>query len=324
MRRDIIVVGASAGGVETLPKLFGELPASMPAAFFVTLHLSPFSKSTLPEILSRTSVLPAEHPRDGAPLRPGHIYVAPPDFHLMVDDSKIRLGHGPKENRHRPAIDALFRSAALTFGSRVVGVLLTGTLDDGTVGLKEIKRNGGLAIVQDPEEAMFPDMPRHALAATSVDYVLKVRDIGEKLQELANSKVRGGIMKKGRHATLRNQTPANIAQPPHNGDQVPLVCPECHGPLWEAKDGKLVRYQCLVGHRYSANSLLAAHNEELETALWIALRTLEERVLLQRRLAEHSATAGQAAAGNAYLNRASQYEKHARVIRQMLEQFENE
>lgn len=321
MRRDIIVVGASAGGVETLPQLFAGFPASIPAAFFVTLHLSPTSKSTLPEILSRAGVLPAQHPRPGAPVRPGRIYVAPPDFHLMVEDSEIVLGHGPKENRHRPSIDALFRSAARAYGSRVVGVLLTGTLDDGIVGLKEIQKYGGLTIVQDPQEALYPDMPNNALAAMNVDQVLKVRQISEKLEQLANMPVRGGVMKKGRHAIMRNQMPENIAQTPSNGKQVPLVCPECHGPLWEAQDGKLVRYQCLVGHRYTAQSLLAAHDEELEAALWIALRTLEERVLLQKRLAEHSTTAGQHLSRKAYLTRARQYEKHARVVRRLLEQF---
>lgn len=321
VRRDIIVVGASAGGVETLPKLFGELGASIPAAFFVTIHLSPFSKSTLPEILSRASVFRAEHPRDGTPVRAGRIYVAPPDFHLMLDDSVVRLGHGPKENRHRPAIDALFRSAARAYGARVAAVLLTGTLDDGVVGLKEIKRSGGLTIVQDPQEALYPDMPRNALAAVSVDHVLKVRDIAKKLEQLANSTVGGGAMKKGRHATLLNQEPDRIAEAPSNGEPVPLVCPECQGPLWEDRDGKLVRYQCLVGHRYTSKSLLAAHDEELEAALWIALRTLEERILLQRRLAEHSATAGQHGTRKTYLARAQQFEKHARVLRRILQQF---
>jgi two-component system chemotaxis response regulator CheB len=324
VKPDIIVVGASAGGVETLSKLFEELLPSIPAAFFVTLHLSPFSKSTLPEILSRASVLRAEHPHDGTQVRTGRIYVAPPDYHLMLDDSVIRLGHGPKENRHRPAIDALFRSAARAYGPRVAAVLLSGTLDDGVVGLKEIKRNGGLIIVQDPQEALYPDMPLNALSAMSVDHVLKVREIANKLEQLANSPVGGRAMTKGHHATLANQEPDRIAEAPNNGEPIPLACPECHGPLWEAKDGKLVRYQCLVGHRYTAHSLLAAHDEALEAALWIALRTLEERILLQRRLAEHSATAGQQGTRKTYLGRAQQFEKHARVLRRILEKFGNE
>lgn len=184
---NIVVVGASAGGVEALSAIFLDMPPSLSIAFFVALHRSPHSPSWLPLILERTARLPAEHPRDGEKIRPGRIYVAPPDFHLMVGEGVIRLSHGLKEHHNRPAIDPLFRSAAQVYGQRVIGVLLSGMLDDGVEGLKEIKRHGGLAIVQDPAEAGFPAMPQNALVQVEVDYCLpvtKIRDLMTRLPGL--------------------------------------------------------------------------------------------------------------------------------------------
>ncbi len=183
---NIVVVGASAGGVEALSALFWDMPSSLPIAYFVVLHRSPHSRSWLPSILERTGLLPAEHPGDGERIRPGRIYVAPPDFHLMVGEGIVHLTHGPKENHSRPAIDPLFRSAAQVYGQRVIGVLLSGLLDDGVEGLKEIKRNGGLAIVQTPAEAGFPDMPLNALAKAEIDHcapVAQIRDLITRLPD---------------------------------------------------------------------------------------------------------------------------------------------
>jgi two-component system chemotaxis response regulator CheB len=184
---NIVVVGASAGGVEALSALFWDMPSSLPIAFFVALHLSPHSRSWLPSILEGTARLPAEHPRDGEKIRPACMYVAPPDFHLMVGKGSVHLSRGPKEHRFRPAIDPLFCSAAQVWGQRVIGVLLSGVLDDGVEGLQEIKRHGGLTIVQDPAEARFSAMPRNALAKVEVDYCLpvtKIRDLLTRLPDL--------------------------------------------------------------------------------------------------------------------------------------------
>ena len=178
--RDMVVVGASAGGVQALSALFSDLPPKVPIAFFVVLHVPPHCQSRLPSILERTARLPAEHPRDGEKIRSGRIYVAPPDVHLMIGKGVVRLSHGPLEHHTRPAIDPLFRSAAQVYGRRVVGVLLSGSSSDGGAGLKEIKRHGGLAIVQDAAEAMFSEMPQKALANVDVDYCLpvaKIRDL---------------------------------------------------------------------------------------------------------------------------------------------------
>ena len=316
VKRDIIVIGASAGGVAALPRLLGSLAAHFPAAFFVTLHMAPHSPSLMPLLISRRGLLPAQHPADGAPIRPGHIYVAPPDYHLLLERNVVRLSHGPKENRHRPAIDVMFRSAAEVYGRRVAGVLLTGNLDDGVAGLREIHRHHGLTIVQDPAEAPYPEMPRNALHALAPDHCLNLKQIESLIADLPksgteplkpNSKPRGGPRRSSGEA---------IGTPPKNGPPAGLVCPECQGPLWEIRDGKILRYQCLVGHRYSLESMVVAQREELETALWIALRVLEERINLQRRLAAQSS-----AGRRTFQARVKDNEKHARVLRRMLETF---
>jgi len=187
--RDIVVIGASAGGIEALTKLVRTLPGNLPAALFVVLHMPADIPSLLPEILSRVGALPASHPADGMTITPGQIYVAPPDHHLLVERGYVHLVRGPKENRHRPAIDPLFRSAAKAYCQRVVGVILSGALDDGTAGLLAIKRSGGIAIVQSPEEALYPQMPQSALNHVQVDYCLPVRKINAIIQHLAHKAV---------------------------------------------------------------------------------------------------------------------------------------
>jgi two-component system chemotaxis response regulator CheB len=192
---DMVVVGASAGGVEALSAMLYDMPSSLPTVFFVVLHRSPHSPSYLPSILGRTSLLPAEHPRDGEKIRPGRVYVAPPDFHLLLGDGVVRLSQGPKERYNRPAIDPLFISAAQVYGKRVVGVLLSGLSSDGVAGLNEIKRQGGLVIVQDPAEAMFSELPRNALAKVEVDYCLpvaRIRDLMTRLPDLPNMMIGEG------------------------------------------------------------------------------------------------------------------------------------
>jgi two-component system chemotaxis response regulator CheB len=162
-KRDIIVIGTSAGGMETLIELFSRLPKKLAASIFVVCHISPYSSGVLPKVISRAGSLPAAHPTDREPIKPGQVYVAPPDHHLLIEDSVVRVTQGPKENRFRPAVDPLFRSAAYAYGPRVIGVILTGSLDDGTAGLWAVKERGGLAVVQDPDEALFDSMPLSAL-----------------------------------------------------------------------------------------------------------------------------------------------------------------
>lgn len=319
MKRNIIVIGASAGGVEAVPRLLSSLKGDIPAAFFVSLHISPYMESLMPRLISREGELHAQHATHGMPIRPGMVYVAPPDYHLLVGPDVVRLSHGPKENRHRPAIDPMFRTAAKTYGDRVAGVLLTGNLDDGVAGLRTIQQNCGLTIVQDPVEAPFPAMPRNALEAFEPDHVLKLKDIEKLLAQLPNSSFGGRKMKGKRSGKERSQSSEARVVIPDGGEPVPFVCPECQGPLWELRDGKLVQYQCLVGHRYSLDNLMAGHAEELEAALWIALRTLEERVALQRRLVEQSRATGRKLGERMFQTRLAENEKHARTLRRILE-----
>ncbi len=276
----------------------------------------------MPKLITRHGSLPAEHPRDGAPIRSGRVYVAPPDHHLLVGPDIIRLSHGPKENRHRPAIDPMFRSAANVYGNRVAGVLLTGNLDDGVAGLQQIHEHHGLTIVQDPEEAPYPEMPRHALQALRPDHCLRLEEIEHLLHTLPDSAFGGRKMKgKKRSRLSKTQSPATIGAEPSSGPPIPVVCPECHGPLWEFRNGKLMRYQCLVGHRYTLANLLAAQSEELEAALWISLRTLEERINLQLRLAKEAQDTGRFRSSKVFEAHLAENKKHARVLREMLQKI---
>jgi two-component system chemotaxis response regulator CheB len=247
--RDIVVIGCSVGGVEALQTLVAGLPKTFPASVFVVLHLSPQSTSVLPQILNRAGQLHAVHPRDNDPIRPGYIYIAPPDNHLMLDDGRIRVTHGPKENRHRPAVDPLFRSAARWYGPRVIGVVLTGSLDDGTAGLLAVKRRGGVAIVQDPEEAMASGMPESALEVVSVDHVATL----EQIPELLNNLVRVEVMEtskngKGKSSGLKKETEIvelddmkEVEDENRPGTPSPFACPDCGGVLWELDGEEMLR-----------------------------------------------------------------------------------
>ena len=320
---DIVVVGASAGGVETLIKLIEKLPADLPASVFVVLHIPPQNPSLMPGILSRSGSLKAVHPRDGEAIQQGCIYVAPPDLHLLVEQEHVHLLRGPKENRHRPAIDPLFRSAAAAYGPRVVGVVLTGSLDDGTAGLLAIKRLGGVAIVQDPEDALYPSMPLNALRHVNVDYKLPVSEIGPLITHLAYEPVD----KEGAyHVPEEMEIEMRIAEMnmnalnngEHAGTPSVFSCPECGGVLWEIKDGELARFRCRVGHAYSIESMMAAQSERVEEALWAALKTLEESVSLSRRLADQARERGQDWLAQRFEEKLQDAQQRAEMIRSAL------
>lgn len=318
---DIIVIGASAGGVEALSKLVAELPRSLRASVFVVLHLSR-GRSVLPEILSRAGVLPAIHPNDGDPIEPGRIYVSRPDHHLTLEPGRIRILHGPTENGYRPAVDPLFRSAARHYGPRVVGVILTGALDDGTAGLAAVKEAGGVAVVQDPEEAFASSMPRSARAFVAVDHVLPVRDIGALLARLAGQDVPQIDPADDPHVRAIETDPAPPATAldatDHPGTGFHFTCPECHGTLSEAEERGLVRFRCRVGHVYSPESMLSAQTDAVDRALWVALRSLEERAALTHRLAERARVRNHDRVAKAFADRAAAADEHAVVIRNLM------
>jgi two-component system, chemotaxis family, protein-glutamate methylesterase/glutaminase len=318
---DIIVIGASAGGVEAISAVVAGLPRDLRAAILVVLHLSR-GRSVLPEILTRAGRLPALHPDDGDPLEYGRIYVARPDHHMTVEDRKIRIVHGPTENGSRPAVDPLFRSAARAYGPRVIGVVLTGALDDGTAGLAAVKEAGGIAIVQDPEEAFASSMPRSARAFVQVDHVLPLREIAALLASLTREPTERSVELAGPHVGAMEPDLGEPGLALHETDRPGKVsiftCPECHGTLWEADERGIVRFRCRVGHVYSPESMLAAQTDSVDRALWVALRSLEERAALTHRLADRARLRKHTWVARAFDDRAEAADGHASVIRDLL------
>jgi two-component system chemotaxis response regulator CheB len=305
-KHDIIVIGASAGAVEPLQELVRNLPADVPAAVFITMHVAPRSKSFLPEILSRAGQAPAVHAEDGAPVEMGQIYIAPPDQHLIIERGHMHLTCGPKEQHHRPCINVMFRSAALAYGERVIGVILSGELDDGTAGLWEIERRGGVSVVQNPEEAAFPSMPLSALREIEVDHTVSAADLGRLLYQLA-----GGLEQTvAHHNEFKGEDMEGEAR------LTDLTCPECRGTIWEVRRGNHKDYRCRVGHTYSAKSMLANHFAAQEKALYAAIVALEEGASLVNRLAGQFDTEY----GERLRSEARERETQAETIRQLLKE----
>jgi two-component system chemotaxis response regulator CheB len=322
--RDIVVVGASAGGVEALVRLVKALPSDLPVAVFVVLHIPASATSALPDILTRHGPLPASHAKDGEPIEHGRIYVAPPDRHLLLKAEQVHLSQGPRENGHRPAIDPLFRSAARMFGGRVAAVVLSGALDDGTAGLVAVKRHGGVAIVQDPDDALYPGMPSSAIEHDGVDHVLPAPAIGARIAVLArnpNAKQPPTIPAETNVEKVEDEM-AEFSMSAIKGDNPgrpsAFSCPDCNGVLWELHDGDLIRFRCRVGHAWSPESLLSEQREQLEAALWVALRSLEERASLARRLAEPARGRGHRITASRFAEQAEESDRAAELVRRLL------
>ena len=286
--RTAIVIGASAGGVEAIRFLAAELPADFPVAVFIVLHIGAHP-SQLPWLLNQTGPLRAVHPKDGDPIRPGQIHIAPPDHHMLIEGGHMRLTRGPRENWARPAIDPLFRSAARAYGSDIIGVVLTGGLNDGTAGLYEIKQNGGITVVQDPVDAAHPDMPRSALKHVPVDHCLPLAQLPELLTRLVAERATAhpdqtpsSARKQGKEMTAEY----TLDQP------VTVACPDCGGALRRMELGTLIQYGCHIGHVYTAEVMVAAQFVALERSLEGSMRSLSERGELCRQMAEKCLAAG--------------------------------
>lgn len=317
----IIVIGASAGGVQALQDLASQLPAGFPAPILVVLHIGSHP-SVLPELLARSGPLPAAHAVDGDEITPGRILVAPPDHHLLVDGDCVRVWRGAKENHARPAIDALFRSAAVCRGRAVIGVLLTGFLDDGTAGLQEIKHSGGVVVVQDPKDAHAPSMPLSALRYVEVDYKVPLAVMGATLT-----------------AILEAATPTAAVPPARvvheseillgNGDFMEhlraiatpstFVCPECEGSLWEINGSDPKRFRCHTGHGFTLRTLQHAQGEAADDAMWSALRALQEKHLLLKALADNYRVARDLGEAKRLQEEAEEVGRHAETLRSLIE-----
>jgi two-component system, chemotaxis family, protein-glutamate methylesterase/glutaminase len=325
--RDVVVIGASSGGVEALMELAANLPPGLPAAVFVVVHFPEGTPSFLPRILDRAGPLEALHPEDGESVELGRIYVAPPDHHLLLEEGRVRVARGPKENHHRPAVDPLFRTAAHAYGPRTVGVILTGARDDGTAGLVAVKRRGGVAIVQDPEDALFASMPEHALEYVDVDHCVPLGEVAPLLARLCREPA-GPTGERGAYEGVTDDMefeskvagldPEVIESGEHPGELVGFTCPECAGPIYEIQDGNLVRFRCRVGHAFTAEGMLDGKLEALESALYAALNTLEEGAQMANRLAARSREYGHAHATSRFENRARDARRQARLIREVL------
>jgi two-component system, chemotaxis family, protein-glutamate methylesterase/glutaminase len=328
-KRNIIVRGASAGGFEALQKLVAALPPKIDAAILVVWHLAPDSIGILPSIFNKLNTIPAAHAINAEPLCYNRIYVAPPDHHLLLEKDWIRITHGPKENRFRPAVDPLFRSAALAYGERVIGVVLSGALDDGAAGLWTIKQYGGLAVVQDPNDAVVPSMPEHAIQAVAVDYTVPIANMAQLLMELCNQQIETNnnrLMKKDE----RTEAEVRIAlqdgvtgqEMLHLGELSPYTCPECHGVLVKLTEGSRIRFRCHTGHAFSSDSLLAAVTESIEENLWSVIRNVEESVLLLNHMGDHFAETNQPKLAAKYFKKAKDAEGRMEQVRQIVLQHE--
>jgi two-component system chemotaxis response regulator CheB len=320
--RQIIVIGASAGGFEALKKLVAGLPKDFAASVFIVWHMSPDIRGVLPQVLNRAETVYAAHAYDQEPIRPNRIYVAPPDRHLLVERGRVRVTRGPKENRFRPAVDPLFRSAAYAYGNRVIGVVLSGALDDGTAGLWTVKHRGGVSVVQDPADAEVPSMPENALREVEVDYSLPVSGMADLLVRLSKEEVAetGEVsMEDDKKTEIEIRIAAEDSAFESGimkfGALTPYTCPECHGVLSSLKDGDRSRFRCHTGHAFSADSLLASVTENIEDSLYSAVRGVEESIMLLNHIGDHYAELNQPKLAAMYFKKANEADARAQLVR---------
>jgi len=316
--RDILAIGTSAGGVEALIFLAGRLQRNLPTSVLVTIHLPRDSESSLDEVLTRAGPLPAAFAADGDVLRKSHIYIAPPDRHLIVDGDRISLGEGPRENNARPAIDPMLRSAAVCCGARTVGVVLTGTLGDGASGLWTIQRSGGITVVQDPKDAAYAEMPMTALTRAKPDHVARLKDMPALLARLAHEPA-GEAKALPRNiqfeVEIARSGQSDMDQMDKFGRRSVLSCPDCGGVMWEIDEGDLSRFRCHVGHTYTAEVMSLALDDNLRRALASAVRALEERTALARKLHHQAKSSGHRLLAQTWVEKMKEFERETEIIR---------
>ena len=325
--RNIVVLGASAGGVEAILNVISNIPDGADMALFVVQHIPAYSKSNLDKVLANHTSFNCKAAEDGEAIESGTIYVARADRHLLVEDGQVTVSKGPRENRFRPAVDTLFRSAAYTYGERVIGVVLSGALNDGTSGMWSVKRYGGISIVQDPDEAMFPDMPQGVMQYTEADYVLRAAEIGKKLGELVATPIKDTEQREGvKHAKLheieieiaKGKNGLNMGIIEH-GKLSPLACPECHGALTQFEEGNLIRFRCHTGHAHTADSLLASIKDNVEKSMWEVMRGIEESNILLQRMSEKMKLNGQVQTAEEFTAQAKILQRQAVDIQKVIE-----
>jgi two-component system, chemotaxis family, protein-glutamate methylesterase/glutaminase len=316
----IIVIGASTGGLEAIKKLVQDLPPTFEAPVFIVWHMASDIQGVMPRVLNKLNTIHAAHAYDGEEIKPNRIYIAPPDHHLLIEEGRVRLSRGPKENHFRPAVDPLFRSAAYVYGNRVIGIVLSGALDDGTAGLWRIKHNGGLAIVQDPKDSEARSMPENALREVAVDFCVPIAEMAALLTSLLSgwspentehmkdekTKIEIGIAA-GKNEYNRGSLKI--------GELSPFTCPECSGVLSKITDGYLNRFRCHTGHAYSVDTLLARISEKIEGNLYMAMGAIEESMLLLNHIGDHLAETHHAKLAALYFNKAKDAAARADILR---------
>jgi len=325
----IVVIGGSAGGIAVMKLILKALPKDFPAAVLVVNHIGAW-ESVLPTLLERHSAMPVRHATQGEPVMPGQVLLAPPDLHLTVsragERAYVHLSRGPKENHSRPAIDPLFRSAATAFGRDAIAVVLSGFLDDGTVGLQAIKACGGIAVVQDPAEAEAPDMPASAIEYAAVDFVRRPAEIAPLLVDLASRPVEHPVGGAGASAELQARLDVenrmvmedvDMGELDRIGSRVPLTCPECRGALWEIQDAHPLRYRCHTGHAFTARVLAAMQSNGVEEAMWAAVRALHEQEQLLL-LMHRQAQGFRSSAHDEYLRKAAQVREQGKLLTDLI------
>jgi two-component system chemotaxis response regulator CheB len=316
--RDILAIGTSAGGFDALRRLARGLPADLPAAVLVVIHLSAEFRSALDHLLSAAGPLAATFAVDGEPVRRGHIFLAPPASHLLLDGDRLHLGRGPRENNSRPAIDPLFRSVAACCGVRAVGAVLTGTLGDGASGLQALQQYGGITVVQDPKDAAYADMPANALRVLRPDHVASLDEMPALLAGLTRTPAGPAVpvphsiayeVEVARNGRTSMSTMDRI------GRRSVLACPDCNGVMWEIDEGDVVRYRCHVGHAYTADLMSLALDESLRRSLASAARALDERIALARKLHHQSRETGHRLLAESWARKLREAEEEAKVLR---------
>jgi two-component system chemotaxis response regulator CheB len=317
--RNIVVIGGSAGAAQGVANLLSALPGEVPAVIFLVLHIQPTGEEWLVQRFSARTFFGVISPTDEEPFRERHVYVARPDHHLIVKARTVRISRGPRENMWRPAIDVLFRSAAVAHGARVIGVLMSGELDDGTAGLQAIKKCGGKTVIQDPQDALYPGMPRTAAANVEIDHCVPLPDLPSLLTRLVNEPADDPV---AIPASLRKEsliaegTETSVVVPQTQDAPTPLSCPECNGPLWRT-DAEGVHFSCRVGHAYHMNSLVQGSTDELDRTLWAAIRLFEQRANIARMMADQERARGNERRAGTFIERAAEAQRHAQKLREL-------
>ena len=329
-KKNIVVMGGSTGSFDVFKRVAKDLPPDLDAAIFIVWHMSPDVRGILPEVLNNAGPLPAHEARDGDEIKLGNVYVARADHHLLLDNSHMRVTRGPKENRFRPAVDPLFRSAAYEYGPRVVGIITSGALDDGTSGMWAIKMHGGVTVAQDPNDAEIPSMPESAIRQVTIDHIVPAKQIADLIVRLSSEETtpeeEAKMMKKDKRLKDEIGVAAEDRALQTRAFDVnalsPFSCPDCSGVLSKLQDGGRIRFRCHTGHAFSADSLLASLTENIEESLWSASRGIDESIMLLNHIGDHFAEVNQASLAAQFFQKANEASRRNDIVRSAI--FDNE